>query len=132
MGVSAIWALDEFTPTNGATEVIPGSHRWEQDRAPQNGEQISVCMPAGSVLVFAGSLVHRGGANTSDSVRLAITPQYCQPWLRQIENMVLAVPPEQAGRYSQRVQELLGYSIIRPGFMGYVDGRDPIKLITNS
>ena len=129
MGLSAIWALDEFTQTNGATEVIPGSHRWEQDRVPQDGEQVSVCMPAGSALVFAGSLVHRGGANTSDSVRLAITPQYCQPWLRQIENMVLAVPPEQASRYSQRVQELLGYSIIRPGFMGYVDGRDPIKLI---
>ena len=47
-------------------------------------------MPAGSALVFAGSLIHRGGANSSDGLRLAITPQYCMPWLRQIENMVLA------------------------------------------
>ena len=58
MGLSAIWALDEFTQTNGATEVIPGSHRWEQDRVPQDGEQVSVCMPRGfsvGVCRFAGA-----------------------------------------------------------------------------
>jgi len=129
LGVSAIWALDDFTETNGATEVIPGSHRWDQDRVPADDEGVQVCMKSGSVLVFAGSLIHRGGANTANSTRLAVTPQYCQPWLRQIENMVLAVPPETAEKYSTRVQELLGYSVIRPGFMGYVDGRDPRKLI---
>ncbi len=129
LGVSAIWALDDFTETNGATEVIPGSHRWDQDRVPVDGEQVQVCMNSGSALVFAGSLIHRGGANTAQTTRLAVTPQYCQPWLRQIENMVLAVPPATAEKYSMRVQELLGYSVVRPGFMGYVDGRDPRKLI---
>jgi len=129
LGVSAIWALDDFTATNGATEVIPGSHRWDQDRLPKSDERVQVCMNKGSALVFAGSLVHRGGANTAETTRLAITPQYCQPWLRQIENMVLAVPPTVAEKYSVRVQQLLGYSVVRPGFMGYVDGRDPRKLI---
>ena len=86
-------------------------------------------MPAGSVVVFAGTLYHRGGANTSDNSRLAITPQYCMPWLRQLENMSLAVPPHVAAQYSERVQELLGYSIIDPGFMGFVDGRHPKRLI---
>ena len=131
-GVSAIWAIDEFTNTNGATEVAPGSHRWEAGREPQPDEIERVLMPAGAVLVFAGNLIHRGGANTSTQDRLAITPQYCQPWLRQIENMVLAVPPEKAAQYSERVQALLGYSIIEPGFMGYVDGRHPRKLITRT
>jgi len=128
-GVSAIWAIDAFTETNGATEVIPGSHRWGPDRQPDAAEAVQVVMPAGSVLVFAGNLVHRGGANVSSTSRLAITPQYCMPFLRQIEHMVLAVPPELAGRYSQRVQELLGYNVIDPGFMGYVDGRHPKRLI---
>jgi ectoine hydroxylase-related dioxygenase (phytanoyl-CoA dioxygenase family) len=32
VGVSAIWAVDEFTEANGATEVIPGSHRWGDER----------------------------------------------------------------------------------------------------
>jgi ectoine hydroxylase-related dioxygenase (phytanoyl-CoA dioxygenase family) len=128
-GVSAIWALDDFTATNGATEVIPGSHRWGPERAPSPADAVKVLMPAGSVLVFAGNLYHRGGANTSDGTRLAITPQYCLPFLRQIEHMVLSVPPEVAGQYSQRVQELLGYNVIDPGFMGYVDGRHPKRLI---
>lgn len=128
-GVSAIWAIDTFTDDNGATEVIPGSHRWGQGEQTDPADVVKVVMPAGSVLVFAGNLVHRGGANVSEGSRLAITPQYCMPFLRQIEHMVLAVPPDVAGRYSQRIQELLGYNVIDPGFMGYVDGRHPKRLI---
>ena len=128
-GVSTIWALDQFTETNGATEVVPGSHHWPADREPKENEIVQVTMPAGSVVVFLGNLLHRGGANKSETCRLAITPQYCAPGLRQIENMVLAVPPDQAAKYSERIQSLLGYSIIDPGFMGYVDGQHPKKMI---
>lgn len=129
LGVSTIWALDDFTADNGATEVIAGSHRWGPERAPDAADAVPVLMPAGSVLVFAGNLYHRGGANRSHGTRLAITPQYCMPFLRQIEHMVLAVPPDLAGRYSERIQALLGYNVIDPGFMGYVDGRHPRRLI---
>jgi len=128
-GISTIWALDDFTDTNGATEIVPGSHRWAAPREPAPEEIVKVLMPAGSVVVFAGNLRHRGGANTADSSRLAITPQYCVPWMRQLENMTLAVPPAVAGRYSARVQALLGYSVVDPGFMGHVDGLHPKRLI---
>jgi ectoine hydroxylase-related dioxygenase (phytanoyl-CoA dioxygenase family) len=128
-GVSAIWALDEFTADNGATEVVPGSHLWGDERVPTERDAIKALMPAGSVLLFAGNLLHRGGANRGAGTRLAITPQYCAPWLRQIENMVLAVPPEHARRYSERIRALLGYSIVEPGFMGYVDGVHPRRLL---
>jgi len=128
-GISTIWAFDDFTATNGATEVVPGSHRWAQDRTATERDLQKVIMPAGSVLIFDGALLHRGGANTADHTRLAITPQYCAPGLRQIENMVLAVPPHRAALFSDRIQALLGYSIIDPGFMGYVDGQHPRKLI---
>jgi ectoine hydroxylase-related dioxygenase (phytanoyl-CoA dioxygenase family) len=129
VGVSTIWAYDDFTADNGATEVIPGSHLWDQERLPDASEAVKVTMPAGSVIVFAGNLFHRGGANRSRTTRLAITPQYCWPMLRQLENMTLAVPPEAARQYSDRVQALLGYSINDPGFMGYVDGLHPKRLI---
>ncbi len=128
-GISTIWAFDDFTADNGATEIIPGSHRWPADRTPRADEAIKVQMPAGSVVVFAGNLYHRGGANSSDATRLAITPQYCAPWMRQLENMTLAVPPALAGRYSDRIQALLGYSVNDPGFMGHVDGLHPKRLI---
>ena len=132
LGVSTMWAIDDFTAANGATEIVPGSHRWPARSVPTDDEIVKTVMPAGSVLVFLGNVLHRGGANRSAGSRLGITPQYCAPVLRQIENMVLAVPPEIAGRYSERVQALLGYSIVEPGFMGYVDGRHPRKLITRS
>ena len=117
ISLSAIWAIDEFTGENGATEVIPGSHRWG-DEVPEAGnpDVVKVVMPAGSVVVFAGTLWHRGGANRSDRPRLAITPQYCEPWARQQEQQILSVGPE-AARYSGRIQSMLGYSI-HPPFMG--------------
>ncbi len=128
-GVSAIWALDDFTAENGATEVIPGSHLWGEDALPSGAEAVPVCMPAGSVLLLAGTLQHRGGANRSQGTRLGVTPQYCQPWLRQLENMALAVPAAAAAKLSTRVQELLGYSIAAPSFMGYVNGMHPLRLL---
>ena len=127
--ISTIWAFDAFTASNGATEVIPGSHRWADGREPREADFVKVSMPAGSVLVFLGTLLHRGGANVSKQKRLAITPQYCAPVLRQIENMVLAVPPDKARRYSDKIQNMLGYNVIEPGFTGYVDGQHPKKLI---
>lgn len=128
-GISTIWAFDDFTADNGPTEVVPGSHHWTADRQPREEEIAKVIMPAGSVMVFDGTLLHRGGANNATTTRLGITPQYCAPGLRQIENMVLAVPPAQAAKYSERIQNMLGYNIIEPGFMGYVDGVHPKKLI---
>ena len=129
LGVSTIWALDDFTAENGATEVLPGSHLWPQSRQPDPRDARPILMPAGSVVVFDGRLMHRGGANQSAHQRLAVTPQYCAPGLRQIENMALAVPPECAATYSARIQSLMGYNVIAPGFMGYVDGQHPKKLL---
>jgi ectoine hydroxylase-related dioxygenase (phytanoyl-CoA dioxygenase family) len=131
MGVSAIWALDDFTEHNGATELIPGSHLWSHDERPSDDDARAqkVLMPTGSVVLFAGTLIHRGGAHCGTGTRLGITPQYCQPWIRQIENMSLAVPPELARNYSERIQELLGYDIFEPTFIGYVDGMHPKRLL---
>ncbi len=132
LGVSTIWAFDDFTQENGATEVVRGSHLWGNDQAPtvDDSRAEKVLMPAGSVVVFAGTLFHRGGAYVGTSgTRLGITPQYCEGWMRQIENMPLAVPPKVAAQYSDRVQELLGYDILEPSFVGYVDGMHPKRLI---
>jgi len=129
-GISTIWNIDPFTENNGATEVIPGSHLWREEMPQADDPRaVKAIMPAGSVLIFSGTLYHRGGANRSTAPRLAVTPQFCQPWLRQLENMVLAVPADKAAMLSERVQALLGYSVRAPGFMGYVDGMHPRRLV---
>ncbi len=81
-------------------------------------------MPAGSAIVFLGTLWHRGGANRSSAPRLALSTQYCEPWARQQENYTLAIPPETVATFSERVQELIGYSI-HPPFMGHTSGVHP-------
>ncbi|MCY4198596.1 MAG: phytanoyl-CoA dioxygenase family protein [Gammaproteobacteria bacterium] len=130
-GFSTMWMLDDFTESNGATEVIPGSHAWPVERVADASQAVKVCAPAGSVLLFAGNLIHRGGRSreTDRGVRLGITIQYAQPWLRTIENFSLSAPPEKAARFSDRMQALLGYSVAAPGFVGYVDGVHPKRLI---
>lgn len=129
MAVSVIWAIEEFTEENGATEVIPGSHRWGLEH-PEEREYdvVAAAMPAGSCIVFDGALWHRGGANESRGTRLAISPQYCQPWLRPQESQLLIVPPEAARACSERMRTMLGYSI-HPPFIGQVDGMHPLRLV---
>jgi hypothetical protein len=130
LAVSVIWALEDFTDDNGATEVIPGSHLWGMEH-PDDAARATVkaMMPAGSALVFDGATWHRGGANTSAArTRLAISPQYCQPWLRPQESQLLIAPPDVARGASDRMRSMLGYNI-HPPFVGQVDGMHPLRLV---
>ena len=128
-GVSTIWAIEDFTGDNGATEVIPGSHLWGMEHPDERKHDVvKAVMPAGSVIVFDAGTWHRGGGNASKGTRLAISPQYCQPWLRPQESQLLIVPPERARGCSPRVLSMLGYSI-HPPFVGQVDGMHPLRLV---
>jgi ectoine hydroxylase-related dioxygenase (phytanoyl-CoA dioxygenase family) len=121
----AIWALTDFTSANGATRVVPGSHR--RERRPAKGEQeayVEATMPAGSVLVYDGALWHGGGDNTTDARRVGIVVNHCAGFLRQEENQLLAVPREMAATFPRRLQQMLGYGVYR-GLMGHVDKQDP-------
>jgi ectoine hydroxylase-related dioxygenase (phytanoyl-CoA dioxygenase family) len=128
LGVSTIWALEDFTDENGATEIVPGSHRWALEVPDASTPSVKAIMPAGSVIVFDGALWHRGGANRSARTRLAISPQYCQPWLRPQESMLLIAPPEKARHMSPAMRSMLGYDI-HPPFVGQVDGMHPLRLL---
>jgi len=128
LGVSTIWALDDFTAENGATRVVPGSHLLAEGERPGEAAAQPVVMPAGSLLIFLGTLFHGGGENRANTSRLGLTIQYCPPWARQQENFILGLPPEEVPGLSPRVRELIGFSI-HPPFMGHVDGRHPLKAI---
>ncbi|HXQ76035.1 MAG TPA: phytanoyl-CoA dioxygenase family protein [Acidimicrobiales bacterium] len=126
--VNVMWPLQDFTAANGATRIVPGSHRWTDERPGPDTDTITVELPATSALIYTGSVWHGGGANRSDSSRLGVVLHYAASWLRPVENHVLVVPPAAAAGLPERLQELLGYNI-HPPFIGYVDGRHPRKLI---
>ncbi|HEV7887968.1 MAG TPA: hypothetical protein VGO92_10440, partial [Acidimicrobiales bacterium] len=60
--------------------------------------------------------------------RLGVILEYVASWLRAQETHLLAVPPEVVRGLPRRLQELLGYNIYPP-FLGYVDGRHPIRTL---
>ena len=144
VSVSTIWALDDFTTAGGGTEVIGGSHAWDDEQVAATtmadpdvsvgealtAQLIPVEMPAGSLVLFAGTLLHRGGANFSSTPRRAFSHQYCEPWARQQENFIVSVPLERAKAMSPRLRQLLGYSI-HPPFMGQLAGRHPEKVLAD-
>lgn len=116
--LNTLWALTDFTEENGATQVVPGSVDWPDDRRPEPREIEQAVMPAGSVLVYSGTVFHGGGENRSSSDRIALNIDYSLGWLRQEENQYLSCPPEIAKDFSPELQSLIGYSM--GGFaMGY-------------
>jgi ectoine hydroxylase-related dioxygenase (phytanoyl-CoA dioxygenase family) len=127
--LNCIWAISDFNEENGATRLVPGSHR--AGAMPQyDAEQDSIAaeMTAGSVIFCHGSLWHGGGTNRSDARRFAISNYYCAGFIRQQENQQLGIPPETTRRFPRRLQELCGYSVYK-GLYGHIDNADPITLL---
>lgn len=127
-GVATMWAMSDFTADNGATRLIPGSHRWPDERPTADEPWITAEMRAGSVLLYTGTLVHSGGANTTDRARLGLSIIYCKPWIRPQETMTLCVTPEMVAQTSERVRRLLGYDIVEK-CLGHVNGMHPDHLL---
>ena len=98
--------------------MIPGSHTWDAIRKPKEAEARPMVCPPGSVLYFLGTTWHGAGANKSSKPRRSLTVQYCQPYIRPIENLILAVDPRRLEQIDRRIVEMMGYKIHRP-FIGY-------------
>jgi hypothetical protein len=127
--IGVMWAFNDFTAENGATRVVPGSHRFLRAwHRPDLTDWASAVMSKGSTLFYLGSTWHGGGANRSNSPRAGLINTYCLGWLRSEENHCLEVPPQAARRYSERVRRLLGYTTHGAGHdqLGYYGGNDPV------
>jgi ectoine hydroxylase-related dioxygenase (phytanoyl-CoA dioxygenase family) len=122
---NTMWALSDFTAANGATNVVPGSHVWPDDRYPGPDDPVvQAVMPKGSCMIYVGSVFHGGGANrTEDEWRTGLICGYSLGWLRQEENQYLAVPPHVARTLPDPVQRLIGYTNHGP-FLGWYEGQD--------
>lgn len=72
--------IDEFRPDNGATCFLPGSHESvidpEEAASIPSERLVPACGPAGSVLIFNGSVWHGHGANTTGQPRRSIQGAY--------------------------------------------------------
>ncbi len=129
--VNVMWALDDFTPDNGATRIWPGSHRSAQDEMLPDDAAISAEMPRGSALLFLGSTLHSGGENVSAKPRRGLIISYCLGWLKPWENQWLAYPPEVARSFDPALAALVGYRQHLPS-LGNFEGRCPSILLEDN
>jgi ectoine hydroxylase-related dioxygenase (phytanoyl-CoA dioxygenase family) len=125
--IGTMWAATDFTEEMGATRLIVGSQRWEEEPETIDPSLTTgAVMAKGSVLFYVGSIFHGGGANNSGVHRIGINIGYSLGWLRQEENQYLACPPDTARTLPEGLLRLMGYQ--RGSFaLGYVDDmRDPV------
>jgi ectoine hydroxylase-related dioxygenase (phytanoyl-CoA dioxygenase family) len=129
---NTMWALIDFTEENGATRIVPNSHRLiESADLKASYDSIAAVMPKGSVCFVLGTCYHGGGANRSDQRRWALTINYCAGAMRQQENLMLATPRERVATFSPELQGLIGYRMTTRN-VGHVDARDPRTLLEQS
>ena len=107
---NTLWAITDFTAENGATNIAPGSHKWDWNREANANELTQAVMPKGSVLLYTGTVLHGGGENRSSERRIGLNLTYCLAWLRQQENQYLSCPPHIAKDLDEELQDLLGYT----------------------
>ncbi len=125
---NTMWALTDFTETNGATHIAAGTSGLSENAA-RAARADQATMGRGSVLFYEGKVLHGAGANTSDGVRQGVNITYAVGWVRQEENQYLACPMEIARTLDDDLLEMMGY---RQGAfaLGYVgDQQDPLSVV---
>jgi ectoine hydroxylase-related dioxygenase (phytanoyl-CoA dioxygenase family) len=126
---NTMWALTDFTEENGATRIVPDTHRLIGSADPRQAyASIPAIMPKGSLCFVLGTCCHGGGANRTGQRRWALTINYCAGAMRQQENLMLATSRERAASFSEALQALIGY---RPTLrsVGHVNAADPRLLL---
>ena len=126
---NSMWALTDFTEANGATRLVPGSHRKPNPEYGGAYETIPAEMSKGSVLIWDGALWHGGGANRTDTRRTGIAMNYCAGFIRQQENQQLGLAPDLVRNFEPRLRALVGYGVYR-GLIGHIDKHSPAQLLT--
>jgi ectoine hydroxylase-related dioxygenase (phytanoyl-CoA dioxygenase family) len=112
--VGFIFMVDEFRNDNGATRFVPGSHLWSAVPPDLLGDlkadypgQVLACGPAGSMIVFNGSVWHGHTVNRSSEPLRSIQGAYIRRDAESGENLPARMLPETLSRISPLAKYLL-------------------------
>ena len=110
--VEVCFALTPFTRANGATRVVPGTHR--SGRQPDPGltdhpDEACLEAEAGDCVVFTGELWHRAGGNFSDVPRVGLWAQFQRGWAKPLMDFTRALPPELLSRATPELRRIYGF-----------------------
>ena len=112
--VGFIFMVDDFRNDNGATRFMPGSHLWSVAPTDRQGDlkadrtgQLLACGPAGSMIIFNGSVWHGHTVNRSGQPRRSIQGAYIRRDAESGENLPARMLPETLARISPLAKYLL-------------------------
>ena len=127
--LNGMWAVTDFTELNGATRIVPGSHRLGNQEEFDNRDTVAAEMSKGSLLLYTGSLYHGGGANKSDGWRAGLSLQHSVGWLTQSTNQFLECPPSAVSDWSDELLRFIGYTKAGNGLGYWRDSEDPLSAV---
>jgi ectoine hydroxylase-related dioxygenase (phytanoyl-CoA dioxygenase family) len=111
--INALHCLDDFEHANGATRVVPGSHRevWKPGSVTPEVESRAIHVPAkaGSVIAYDGALLHAGSRNTTRFPRRALHLYYHRSWAKPQWDYPRSFTPDVLERMSPEEQQLFGF-----------------------
>ena len=114
--VNTLWLLDDFTPENGGTRFVPGSHRWLK-KPPRAEDPLALChpdeirlnAPKGSVFLFNGATWHATGANQTEEPRICLICFCCRSFMKPMFDFVHFVEPEVVARATPEMRRIYGF-----------------------
>jgi hypothetical protein len=116
MITNVLWTLDEFTFENGATRVVPGSHRTQQfaQDGVNHPDEIRITAPLGSAIVFNANLWHGGAENTTEQTRWAVALGYARWFIKPSFDFMHNTPAEIYALLTEKQKGLLGFNLLPP------------------
>lgn len=124
MSLTSIWMLSDFTPENGATWVVPRTHRDPRNpRGQDDGidglgpipHEEQVCGDAGDVLLIDSRVWHSVGPNQTDEIRSCVVARY-SPWWLSVDygkRNCAFVPAHIFDAFPEGVQELYAHRRVK-------------------
>jgi len=113
LAINALYCVDDFTFENGATYVLPASHKSEAFPGEEyiRNNAIQVEAKAGSFIVLDCMLFHAGGFNKTNFARRAVNHLYNIPYFKQQINIPMNMTNAQL---SEEESDVLGFNYTEP------------------
>jgi ectoine hydroxylase-related dioxygenase (phytanoyl-CoA dioxygenase family) len=114
--IGIIWALDDYTPDNGALKILPGSQHLDETPDLDFFEKncIQVFCKAGTLLVFNARVFHRTCENSTGEWSHSMTLNACRSYMKQRMDWVRFVPEDISSQLNEQARRLVGFDTRLP------------------
>jgi ectoine hydroxylase-related dioxygenase (phytanoyl-CoA dioxygenase family) len=119
ININATHTLDDFTKENGATRIVPFSHKQSGKNRHFDdfeGKTVQIEAPAGSLIAFNGGAIHAGSANRTNSLRRCLHAFYTRPWIRPQWDFKRSLPSEIIKTLTNEQRRLFGFEAHEPAY----------------